>query len=111
MKDEVYIGGRARLPLLHCPACSQLVDAARSVSLDDKPTRPRSGAFTVCLYCATLLMFEESSTSTCGLGLRRVSASEVEDLKRRDPKFAAMLAKLLEAARELASSQKRKGQG
>jgi nitrite reductase/ring-hydroxylating ferredoxin subunit len=111
VKEAAYIGETTKLPFLHCPACGKRIDAATGVSLDDEPARPRSGSFTVCLYCATLLIFEESFASVCPLRLRRASASEVEAVKQRDPHLAALLAKIQQAAHKLVRSEKRRRQG
>jgi hypothetical protein len=111
MSETAYIGKSTKLPFLHCPACGARIDGATNVSLDDKPARPHSGAFTICRYCATLLVFEESCISVCGLSLRRALASEVEGLRQRNPRLAALLAKMEQATRDLVRSEKAKRRG
>lgn len=111
MKETAYFGRKTRLPHLHCPACGKLIDGATGVSLEDGPARPESGSFTICLCCATLLVYEESCTSVSPLGLRRAAAGEMEALKQRNPRLAALLAKMQEAARKLVRSRKTMGQG
>jgi hypothetical protein len=111
VREKVFIGATTKLPFLHCPACGKKIDAATGVSLEDESARPHSGAFTICRFCATLLVFEESFASVCALSLRCASAVEVEACKRRNPKIAALMSKLQQAVRELVLTGKGKGQG
>jgi hypothetical protein len=56
------------LPPCNCPHCDHRIDAATGID-DDKP--PRVGDFSICINCATVLVFRE--------GMRPAKAS-VEDL-------------------------------
>jgi hypothetical protein len=107
---RAYIGKSTRMPFLHCPACGNRIDGATGVSLDEQPIRPKAGNFSVCLYCATLLIFEENVASLSRLGVRRAAACEAEAM-RSDPQQAELLTRMLAAARALRRSRIAQGQG
>ena len=48
-----------RLPINFCPECNKKLDAATGV---DHDSRPEPNDVTVCLYCATVLQFNDDLT-------------------------------------------------
>ena len=42
----------------HCPTCNELLDAATPVS--EKGVEPKVGDISVCLYCASILEWDEN---------------------------------------------------
>jgi len=59
-----------RLPQDRCPVCEKDLDATTSIDHDSKPT---TGDITVCLYCASFLMFNNNLT------LRLITEQEMGD--------------------------------
>ena len=47
------------MPATHCPACGMRLDAASAVIGDAKP---RAGDLSICVYCATMLLWETPTT-------------------------------------------------
>ena len=54
-----------------CPACTSICTAATGLEQDEPPN---PGDFTVCIFCGTLLKFEE------GLALRTIADWELDVL-------------------------------
>ena len=55
MADHVYLGRSQHLSIApRCPVCATVLDGATGVGHDE---RPDPGDPTVCLYCATALVF------------------------------------------------------
>lgn len=48
------------VPTQHCPNCKSLLDAATDVT--GAKATPQAGDVTICLSCATVLLFEEGLT-------------------------------------------------
>ncbi|HEY1897039.1 MAG TPA: hypothetical protein VGG62_12230 [Terracidiphilus sp.] len=108
MRETVYFGDTTRMNFLHCPACGAEIDAATNISLEREHVRPSPGAFTVCGFCAVLLVFEENITAVAALRLRRASDADKEDLRARNPKTAKMLDTVQAAMRKLVADKKRR---
>ncbi len=45
-----------------CPSCGQFLDMTSGFHGDERPT---PGAFTICIYCANILMFESGMRLRC----------------------------------------------
>jgi hypothetical protein len=106
MNEAIYIGKTTRVPFLHCPACGQRVDGMTSISPTDKHSAPTAGSITVCLYCSSMLMVEQSLTRACAFSLRMVSKTERAELAQKFPEFASMLDKMQRAAREMIEARR-----
>jgi hypothetical protein len=62
------------LPTSRCPHCRRVLDRASSETGD----RPRGGDVTICLYCATVLIF------TPTLGVRLPTLADLSDWTETD---------------------------
>jgi hypothetical protein len=70
-----------------CPACGVVLDAATSPQ--DRQLRPRPGDYSVCMYCATPLVFTEDGD------LRRMTAEEFGVAVRHSEYLNVVLAALI----------------
>jgi Zn ribbon nucleic-acid-binding protein len=66
-----------RLQLEHCFACGHAVDSATSIDVN---ARPKPGAWTVCIKCGHLMVFDDE------LHLRDLTAAE-RDEAATDPRI------------------------
>ena len=70
-----YIGPETWMPRSRCPACGKGLHAASGFS---NAARPKAGDITVCVYCATPLLFD------LNLALRLPDAVETCELLRNE---------------------------
>lgn len=56
---NVYVGPSHNTPDRRCPKCGHLCNAATSIGHENSP---KEGAITVCIECATVLIFDERLT-------------------------------------------------
>lgn len=83
-----------------CPYCGAMGDGFTPI--EDEPHVPRPGDVAICAYCDQLQIYEAAPD---GMGLRRATPAELEDL-RADPEIARAQAALL-IARERAGVPRR----
>jgi hypothetical protein len=84
------------LPEQRCPHCKHKLDAATSATHEE--CVPTPGCFTVCVYCARVLVFEK------GLTLRPVTR---EDLDTLPPERRATMVKAVLIARHFINERAR----
>lgn len=61
-----------------CPSCGAVLDAATAI--DGSSKRPKTGDFSVCVYCGAALRWDEPSPSTIGLRVAtQVDLDELDD--------------------------------
>jgi hypothetical protein len=84
----------ADVPLCACPGCGTAADLASSVrELGGQTGRdPKPGDFTVCMTCASILVFDET------LGVREPTVAE---LVAADPAMLEQIAKVQQMIRSL----------
>jgi hypothetical protein len=74
-----------------CPYCDGSLDAASHMR---EQAKPKKGDFSVCIYCAQLLRFDEL------LAPRKLLAGEAETVFLAQPKLAEEIRRLQAAIRE-----------
>src|SRR5258708_6205165 len=74
--------GSFQTPSCQCPHCRHAID--RGSDSKGAQVLPTKGEFTICLYCATILVFDPDLT------LRHPTPAEWHDVLR-DPKYLAEL--------------------
>ena len=62
---------------VNCPTCNRTLDGATCV--DNEDILPKIGDLSVCMYCGTILEYED------GLFLHAISDESLESLKITDP--------------------------
>lgn len=43
---------------MYCPQCGKLINGA--ISIDSSVAKPRSGDFSICVFCAQMLRFDDN---------------------------------------------------
>jgi hypothetical protein len=82
-----------------CPGCGEKIDAATAVSPDvPDGYRPSVGDFTVCLYCASALVFEKTRGSTL-LSLRPATIADINALDSSSKRDISRATEAILAAR------------
>jgi transcriptional regulator with XRE-family HTH domain len=84
-----------RLQKAQCPWCEHPLDAATSVPADREERNPEPGDLTVCLECASLLMFDQ------GLIPQKVSEDERRKILLEQPDLVKTIASAERAARSI----------
>jgi hypothetical protein len=65
-------------PTVKCPKCGHCLDAATSVEKEN--LLPKEGDLSVCIECASLLMYEE------GYFLHLITEKELSELRMNNPR-------------------------
>lgn len=73
-----------------CPECRSTLDGATGVDHDE---RPKPGDVSLCLYCGTILVFEEDR-------LRRAQEKDLAEIPETDKKKLDRITRLSAIARQ-----------
>jgi len=100
---EIYCSEGVRLPdPPTCPVCGVLLDGTAALSSRDtkgRPIVPTTGDITVCMYCASMLVFDTPS---------RLRLPTTAELQTVHPQVREFLSHLVVAAQELSGQSKSK---
>lgn len=75
------------IPSHHCPCCQRKLDCATYMGKEKR--KPKPSDLTICMYCTTLLQFDES------LCVKELSAQEINLLDARAQAQVRFLQKML----------------
>lgn len=89
---------------LKCPMCHYILDSfsATLTSENQSTDAPNPGSFSVCLNCATVLVFE------IGERFRVATRDDLKELSESEPDSFAMLGKIEAAAQRLREARRKK---
>lgn len=77
---------RAKKNDVRCPHCNSKIEC--STGAFDKTLKPKTGDFTVCIYCQSVLRFDENMKPV------KVSDQEIFDADKEQPGLLAQLSRV-----------------